>query len=555
MTAAVLMAHRRHMPTSARVCHWILLPLLLLAAVTQAATPDQAPLGAAVYRLGVLPSGQPLIGTRAGGGGIEGAAAACVNCHRRSGLGTTEGSIVIPPIIAAYLFRSATKNNMDMNMPHVSGQRVQRAPYNDMTLARAIREGVDPEGRKLNYLMPRFPLDDATMASLITYLKNLTSGPVPGVSDDTLHFATIITPDADPIERQGMLDVLERFFADKNEFIRGGAQRLHTSREILYRVQRKWQLHVWQLTGAADTWPSQLQKKLAEEPVFAVISGLGGSNWAPVHQFCERAALPCLLPNVDLPVVAENDFYPVYFSKGVLLEAALIAQELRMQKHAAGTRRLLQIYRAGDSGEQAAKALSARITHGVRMENRALPGGDTRHALERLLRAARAGDAVVLWLRPVDLAQLPARPVTGVSVFVSGLMGGLEHAPLPAAWRAVTHMTYPFDLPELRQVRMNYPLGWFKIRHIPVVAERVQSDTYLACGILAETLNDMLDSFVRDYLVERIEVMLSHRIITGYYPRLGLAPGQRFASKGAYLVHFVQPEGTQLIAEGDWSVP
>jgi hypothetical protein len=33
-----------------------------------------------------------------------------------------------------------------------------------------------------------------------------------------------------------------------------------------------------------------------------VVSGLGGSNWAPVHQFCERRQLPCLFPNVDAPV-------------------------------------------------------------------------------------------------------------------------------------------------------------------------------------------------------------------------------------------------------------
>ena len=556
MKSAVPASIRRLESTPSRVRYLILFPLLLAAAVTQAAPVDEGQSGAAIYRQGVLPSGNPLVGTRTGGGGIEGRAAACVNCHRRSGLGTTEGNIVIPPIIAEYLFRSAAKNNVDMNMPHVSGQRTQRAPYDDTTLARAIRDGVDPEGRQLNYLMPRFQLDDATMTSLITYLKNLTSGPVPGVTDDTLHFATIITPDADPTERQGMLDVLERFFADKNEFIRGGGRRLHTSREILYRVQRKWQLHVWQLSGAADTWPQQLQQKLAAEPVYAVISGLGGGNWAPVHQFCERAALPCLLPNVDLPVVAENDFYPVYFSKGVLLEAALIAHQLRVEKHAEGVHRLLQIYRAGDSGEQAAKALSSTsAADGVRVENRALHAGDPRRALERFLREARAGDSVMLWLRPNDLALLPARPAEGVRVFVSGLMGGLEHAPLRAAWRSVTRMTYPFDLPALRQVRMNYPLGWFKVRHISVVAERVQSDTYLACGILAETLNDMLDSFVRDYLVERVEVMLSHRIITGYYPRLGLAPGQRFASKGAYLAHFAQPEGTQLLADGDWTVP
>ena len=534
----------------------ILLSLLLAAGVAPAATPADTQPGATVYRLGILPSGEPLMGTREAGGGTEGAAAACVNCHRRSGLGTTEGSIVIPPIIGKYLFRSAAKNNVDMTLPHVSGLHTQRSPYDDNTLARAIREGVDSDGRKLNYLMPRFQLDDATMVSLIAYLKELTSAPVPGVTDDTLHFATIITPDADPIERQGMLDVLQRFFTDKNEFIRGGGRRLQSSREIMFRVQRRWQLHVWQLSGPADTWPDQLQQKLAAEPVYAVISGLGGSNWAPVHQFCERAALPCLLPNVDVPVVAENDFYPVYFSKGVLLEAALIAHQVHADKPVADTRRLLQIFRTGDSGEQAAKALSsAMVVDGLRIDNHALNATDTRRELDQAMHAARAGDIVVLWLRPKDLALLPARPAQGVSVFASGLLGGLENAPLSAAWRQVARMTYPFDLPDLRKVRMNYPLGWFKIRRIPIVAERVQSDTYLACGILAETLNDMLDSFVRDYLVERVEVMLSHRIITGYYPRLGLAPGQRFASKGAYLVRFAQPEGRQLIAEGDWTVP
>ena len=37
-----------------------------------------------------------------------------------------------------------------------------------------------------------------------------------------------------------------------------------------------------------------------------ITSGIGGKTWAPVHQFCERESIPCLLPNVDLPVVAEK---------------------------------------------------------------------------------------------------------------------------------------------------------------------------------------------------------------------------------------------------------
>jgi hypothetical protein len=83
----------------------------------------------------------------------------------------------------------------------------------------------------------------------------------------------------------------------------------------------------------------------------------------------------------------------------------------------------------------------------------------------------------------------------------------------------------------------------------------VQADTYLACGLLSETLSHMVDTFVRDYLVERMEDNLEHRIVTGYYPRLALAPGQRFASKGGYIVHFSQLQGTQLAVDHDWFVP
>jgi len=138
---------------------------------------------------------------------------------------------------------------------------------------------------------------------------------------------------------------------------------------------------------------------------------------------------------------------------------------------------------------------------------------------------------------------------------MSGLMGGLEHAPLPAAWRGRVRMAYPFDLPDRRVVRVDYPLGWFSFRHIPVVAEQVQADTYLACGILAETLNHMADVIEPDYLVERMQEILDHRILTGYYPRLTLATGQSLASKGGYLVKFAEPTGIRIVPDGEWIVP
>jgi hypothetical protein len=139
---------------------------------------------------------------------------------------------------------------------------------------------------------------------------------------------------------------------------------------------------------------------------------------------------------------------------------------------------------------------------------------------------------------------------------MSGLMGGLENTPLPSSWREHTLLAYPFDIPDKRGVRLDYPLGWFSFRHIPVVAEQVQADTYLACSLLAEVLNHhVADNFARPYLIEQLQSGLEHRIMTGYYPRLTLGSQQRFASKGGYIARFTDPRGTHLMADGDWKVP
>src|SRR5882672_5808678 len=199
--------------------------------------------------------------------------------------------------------------------------------------------------------------------------------------------------------------------------------------------------------------------------------------------------------------------------------------------------------------------LTTLAGRGIATLERPLPVSASAQDLKSALRDLKDDDALVLWLRAADIAALGERPDKLPTVYLSGRMSGLENAPIPAAWRRITHMAYPFDLPERRRVRLDYPLGWFRIRQIPVVAEQEQADTYLVCGLLSDTLNHMVDTFVRDYLVERIEEMLEHRVITGYYPRLTLAPGQRFASKGGYVVHFAADTGTRVVADGDWIVP
>jgi hypothetical protein len=534
-----------------RLALWSLSALCIVGAGAGAA-PNR---GEMIYRQGMMPSGAALTGERDRDTRVTGADAACAKCHRRSGLGSSEGQIIIPPITSQYLYHTRGRESARPDLRTGSGFIPNRKPYDAASLARAIRDGVDVSGRKLNYLMPRYKLGDADMAMLVAYLNDFAQDPVPGVSDDTLHFATIITPDSDRAKRQAMLDVLNQFFTDKNEFIRGGIRPMQAAGGVQFRVSRRWQLHVWELTGSSDSWGGQLDRRIASEPVFAVISGLGSRTWAPVHEFCERNRVPCLFPNTDMPVVAETDFYDVYFNKGVMLEAALIANDIRQRDRAAAKPRIVQIFRFDDIGAAAASAFASSAQRdGIETISFTLREAHADSGLAQSLRQVRPSDIVVLWLREADIAALPQIPAAA-GVYVSGLMANLEEAPLPPTWRISARISYPFDLPDARKFRMNYPLAWFKIRHIASVDERVQSNTYLACGILAEQLTSMQDNFVRDYLIERIEDMLSHRVLSGFYPRLGLAPGQRFASKGGYIVHFRESSGTQIAADTDWVVP
>ena len=526
-------------------------------AAANLAKPDAARAGQAIYRDGQLPDGSLVTAQREGGMTVSGASAACINCHRRSGLGAREGRVSVPPVAGMYLFhpRAQAEAGDNSELPYVDGIRPDRDPYTNDTLARAIREGIGQDGKPLHYLMPQYAFDDGQMASLIAYLDRLSPRTMPGADETTLHFATIVTPEADPTVRDGVLQVLDRFFDDKNHYTRSQGPRMQSSHHMMFKANRHWQLHVWKLTGPASTWERQLEQKLAEEPVFAVLASTGGSHWEPVHRFCEDAAVPCLFPIIDAPVADDAAFDNVYFSRGVLLEADLVAEGVKARGAAGNHGRVVQVFREGDAGEAAAARLAGSLVTGTKtieapLHRQSVPG-DVANALHEL----HPGDIPVLWLRPRDLAALGPVPPGTTIAYLSGRMAGLEAAPLAPAWRTIARMAYPFDLPDRRKVQIDYPLGWFRLKHIPVVALQAQADAYLACIILSDTLNHMSDTFVRDYLVERIQGALGHRILTGYYPRLGLAPGQSFASKGGYLVRFAAAEGERITADTAWLTP
>jgi len=93
----------------------------------------------------------------------------------------------------------------------------------------------------------------------------MTPSKVPGVTDSVLHFATIITPDADPIKRQAMLDVLKPIFHGIRMLLRAArVKRMRSSHRMMFKASRHWMLHVWELKGAPGTWDQQLRGASAQ---------------------------------------------------------------------------------------------------------------------------------------------------------------------------------------------------------------------------------------------------------------------------------------------------
>jgi hypothetical protein len=510
--------------------------------------------GKRIYRQGLLQSGQPLEATVQGSLKLSGDQAACVNCHRRSGFGISEGGLTARPVTGPELFSAFNAPNPKM-YPSAAKSTGMRPAYSDETLARAIREGIDADGHPLHAAMPRFALDEGAMKSLIGYLKTLSAAPSPGVTNDTIHFATIVTERVTKEKRQAMLDVMESFVRDKNAGTRHEtlrAKRAGWDMEREYGAYRNWQVHVWELVGEPETWRSQLEALYRQQPVFAILSGITAGTWQPVHDFCESLEIPCLFPNVDAPPIEEISYYSFYFSKGVSLEAESLAHFLDSNSAEIGAGTIVQIFRNDDAtGTAAAEAFSKTLKNQLaRIVTIGIDHGQLLTAdFWSTLAIREAPSVLVLWLNMPDLNALNAISGAGYPtprLYLSSTLATGLLSSVPQGLEEKIRFLHSFELPGQMDQRLLRINAWLKARKINLSDQRIQANTYFALTQTGNALMHLVDNFSRDYFVERIEHGVDNSVATSVYSRLSLGPGQRFAAKACAIV---EPVAGQ---QGQW---
>jgi hypothetical protein len=533
--------------TTASRVFW-LLPLLAVilfgcdsggSTTTPAAAVDSpnADAGRQMYREGILPSGEPMTAIVAGDVPVLGTQFSCESCHGRSGMGAAEGKYIVPAIAGQFLFAPSPQP--------------ARPAYTQDSLARLLREGETPGGRKLGELMPLYKLTDEEVTAMTAYLASLSSVTSPGVDDNFIRFATVITDDVSAEERDAVLAVLNTFVEEKNRNTRHESERWdrgNTPASRLQTVHRSWVLEEWALTGPSESWNEQLAQRYDDAPVFAMLSGLSNSSWAPISDFCERNEIPCLFPGTDLADSDEGDFYTLYYSRGLSLEAGLIANHLAEQPVA----NVIQVF-CGPGPAQAAAGLRGLLENkGASVEDVEFDcGGEPPAGLAERIESAPE-TVIVLWTGEEHLAGIADILSSGRVYFSSTLLAGDFDDPvfLTPGPKFVAH---PFRLPGQVDPALARFSVWAKTRGIELTSPRRQSEAFFACLALKDAIAHMGRFFIREYALDTLDHAQSLVAYLPFYPRPTLGPQQRFMNKGGYVLPVVN--GQVVTQEAEWILP
>lgn len=522
--------------------------------------------GEAMYLYGVLPSGAPIEATVLGGVTQTGRAVACANCHLRSGMGKLldDMETLVLPVSGAKLYAPLLGQE---NIPGVTMKRLMfttpRPAYTDQTLAAALLTGKDPTGRSLNQNMPRYLLDEESMRVMISYLKSLSATISPGVTEDEIRFATIVGEGVSAADREAMLLPLKAFLQEEwNERLadhleQASARISHKGRPAPGKRYRKATLDVWELHGPPETWAKQLETFYAERPVFALLAGVVQGGWSPIHEFCEKNRIPCMFPITDLPGLAEDDWYTLYFSKGFSLEGEVAAKFLAQDAGLSLDTPVIQVSRETDEGKALAGSFSEtwKKLSEVPLTNITVSANEqTGRDFWKKLSAANPQAAFVVWLAEADLAGIEtlADGQPPPALFLSSTLLGEKLLALPDKIRDFTFIGYPGRLPGEGASAETIVANWLKMKNIPNTNMTVSARVFVLKGMLSKALVAMGNDFHRDFFLDLFDGTDEEATGTAIYPVLSFGPGQRYAANGCYVVQLTPGEKPELVKKVDW---
>lgn len=450
---------------------------------------------------------------------LLGAPVACGNCHGADGRGRPEGG-VLPPDIT---WENLTK---PYGLQRADGRR--HGPYDERRFARAVTEGLDPDGARLDPAMPRFSLSASEAEALTAYLKQLAEVRDPGVSDAALRIGTIL-PERGPAAAVGaaMRGVLKAYLGQLNE--QGG---IHGRR--------------LELVVAPDL--AEAETRFGERPVFALVSPYGVGSEAAIAQFAGAHKLHVVAP-FTLSTAASASPRVFYLYPGVP-DLARVLLDFAGRSADPKSQRVTAFVSEPEGPVARALADECRRLQCADFEllpasAAAEPGAVARLSHFGVQTVVFAGDERELAALLGFAARLGWRP----AIYAPGSEAARAMFSAPAAFQGRLFVAYPTrsDLQgaspaaaAFERLRAERALG--------SAHSASQGFAYAALSIAVEALRRAGRELTRERFASALEGL--HRFDAGPTPPVSFGPGRRVGALGGYVLAVDPQRGFRPVS--DW---
>lgn len=501
----------------------LLAPVTVLLALAFVAQPAGAEMtaeqswGRQIYFEGTSPTGGEITAiVGAEGVSLPASAVPCASCHGTDGLGRPEGGVLPPDIRWSELTKG---------YGHVHEDGRKHPAFDENSLARLIRTGLDPASNRLDESMPLYNMSVEDMDSLVAYIRFLENDWDPGIGKDSIQVGTLLPLQGPQGELgQAMAQVMLAYFKEVNQ--RGGI------------FGRKLDLLAIPYGSSAEATLDNLRSAFEKEGVFALVGSYTVGMDEQVLDLLRKENMPMVGPFTLNPGDAFVNADVFYIYPGFTEQAqALAAEAVSLMKGARGKLVLVGpeskdidgLIAAIEAKQPKQKAFSSETLRYQRGKLDAI-------ALARSLQQAESDAVVFLGVQAeleallnalADIKHYPG--IFGLSAFVPRPL-----VEAPEMFRQRVYLAYPTLSSDVSAAGIAEYQRLADLHALPPGHLQGQIASLAAAKLFEEGLRGAGRTLNRERLVEAIEAL--YRYDTGLTPPLTYGPNRRIGAMGAHVM-------------------
>ena len=495
--------------------------LALVAALggvpVDAALTEQQARGKQVYQKGTSTSGSEISAILGSEGVVLPASMVpCASCHGPDGRGRPEGGLIPPDIRWSELTKA-------YGHVHESGRR--HPAFDQASLARIVRTGLDPAHNRLDQAMPTYQMSDADMADMFAYLQVLEDDWDSGLSDDAIQLGTLL-PLSGPRGSlgQAMAQVMYAHFQQINE--RGGI------------FGRRIELLAIPYGDSPEATLATLRKAFEKEGIFALVGAYTVGLETEILDVLRVEQVPLIGPFTLNPGDEIVDAAAFYLYPGFVEQARVLANQALDDGQDGAAPLLLVGPNDGRVGQ-----LIAAVQDQLRARHAAAPTtlNYRRGALDAQSMAVRVqqseSDAMIFLGEQSELDAVLAALAEREQHPRVYLLSSFVPRPLfdvPAAFHNRIFLAYPTLGSDVSATGRSEYQRLAESHALPPDHLQGQIAAFAAAKLLVEGLRRAGRTLNRHALVEALEALYTYD--TGLTPPLTYGPNRRIGARGAHVM-------------------